>query len=67
MSHKHLIKAIGISLLISIFVYLNLDIGTTNMFIYMLFAYVVSFIGIYLISVLSAKAYLKFIRETGVN
>lgn len=58
---KHITKAIGLSLLITIFVFFNVDSPKPNTPIYLLFVSVASFISVYLISVITAKAYRKFI------
>lgn len=65
--NKHMTKAIGLSLLITIFVFFNVDSPKPNTTIYILFVSVASFISIYLISMITTKAYQKFAKYTGSN
>lgn len=65
--NKHTTKAIGISLLITIFAFFNVDIPKPYTVIYLLFVSVASFISIYLISMITAKAYQKFVKHIGCN
>ncbi|EWG12825.1 hypothetical protein PBF_00330 [Cytobacillus firmus DS1] len=64
-NNKHITKSIGLSLLITIFAFFNVDTSYTA--IYLLFVSVASFISIYLISLITAKAYQKFLKHTGYN
>ncbi|WP_282141915.1 hypothetical protein [Cytobacillus oceanisediminis] len=54
--NKHTTKAIGISLLITIFAFFNVDIPKPYTVIYLLFVSVASFISIYLISMIYCKS-----------
>ncbi|MDF2036870.1 hypothetical protein P2R12_07770 [Cytobacillus oceanisediminis] len=65
--NKHTAKAIGLSLLITIFAYFNMDSPKPYPAIYILFVSVASFISIYLISMITAKAYLNFIKHIGCD
>ncbi|QTC41574.1 hypothetical protein I7V34_21445 [Bacillus sp. V3] len=58
--NKHIIKAISLSLLITIFVFFNMSDPDPNATIYLLFVPVAAFISIYFISIITAKAYQKY-------
>lgn len=65
--NKHTAKAIGLSLLITIFSFFNMDNPIPYTAIYILFVSVASFISIYLISMITAKAYQKFVKHIGCD
>ncbi|PAE23248.1 hypothetical protein CHI10_18795 [Bacillus sp. 7894-2] len=60
---KHITKSLGLSLLITILAFFNMDTPYTSI----LFVSVASFISIYLISRITAKAYQKYLKHTGYN
>lgn len=62
-NNKHITKSLGLSLLITIFAFFNVDTSHTSI----LFVSVASFISIYLISRITAKAYQKFLTHTDYN
>lgn len=62
-SNKHTTKSLGLSLLITIFAFYNVNTPYTSI----LFVSVASFISIYLISRITAKAYQKFLTHTDYN
>ncbi|KAF0820996.1 hypothetical protein KIS4809_0523 [Bacillus sp. ZZV12-4809] len=65
--NKHTSKAIGISLLITIVALFNIDSLKLYTIIYIPFVFCISFISIYWISAITAKAFQKFQKHTGYN
>ncbi|OIU71660.1 hypothetical protein [Rossellomorea aquimaris] len=63
--NNHIIKAIGLSLLITIFVFFNMSDPEPIATIYLLFVPVAAFISIYFISIITSKAYHKFEKSIG--
>lgn len=57
---KHIKSAVGISVLITIIVFFIGDIPKTSVPSYILFVGVASFISVYLISIIIAKAHQRF-------
>ncbi|WP_413785458.1 hypothetical protein [Cytobacillus sp. IB215316] len=64
---KHITNAIGFSILITIFAFFIVESPKPNRTIYLLFVAVVSCIFIYLISMITAKAYESFLKHISSN
>ncbi|WP_046173525.1 hypothetical protein [Domibacillus indicus] len=63
--NKHIKKAAGISLFMIILAFFIGDSSNTNTAVYLLFVGAASFASVYLISMITAKAYRKFAIHNG--
>jgi hypothetical protein len=63
--NKHIIKAMGLPLLITIFVFFKMGDPNPNATFYLLFVSLAAFISIYFISIVTSKAYQTFEKYTG--
>ncbi|RIW32075.1 hypothetical protein D3H55_14365 [Bacillus salacetis] len=57
-------KAMGISVIITVFAYFAMESPKPNTVVYLLFVAIFSFISTYLISLSSEKAYQKYVKDT---